>query len=104
MAHEHVWAAAAPYLRARKNDVHALVRLRRDAPAGAPVILHETGWAVIAHEVESARIAVGCDFFGLAPAEYADHMERELDDVMFTDTARRIARREIAHTREALRL
>jgi HD superfamily phosphodiesterase len=177
--YEHVWAAARPYLRARKNDIHVPLSygyaetLLEEHPDADPdvvlpaVILHDTGWAVIehqiervgpdmlksdmrrAHEIEGARIAreivgdgeiaeiidghdtrlyalsrndelvkdadklwrycttgvaVGCDFFGLTPVEYADHMERELDPVIFTETARRIARREIAHTREALRL
>jgi hypothetical protein len=179
MAYEHVWAAAAPYLRARKNDVHVPLsygyaeRLLEAHPDADPdvvlpaVILHDTGWAVVehqteqvgpdmlksdmrrAHEVEGARIAreivgdgeiativdghdtrlyalsrndelvkdadklwrysiagvgIGCDFFGLTPGEYADHVERELDDVLFTGTALRIARNEIAQTREALRL
>ncbi len=177
--YEHVWAAARPYLRARKNDVHvplafgyaeALLHEHPNADADVvlpAVILHDTGWAVVehrteevgpdmlksdlrrAHEIEGARIAreivgdgeiatiidghdtrlyalsrndelvkdadklwrysttgvaVGCDFFGLTPAEYADHVERELDDVLFTETAVHIARREMAHTREALRL
>jgi hypothetical protein len=177
--YEHVWAAAAPYLRARKNDVHIPLsygyaeRLLTEHPDADPdvvlpaVILHDAGWAVVdhqieevgpdmlksdmrrAHEVEGARIAreivgdgeiativdghdtrlyalsrndelvkdadklwrysiagvgIGCDFFGLTPGEYADHVERELDDVLFTGTALRIARNEIAQTREALRL
>jgi len=177
--YEHVWAAARPYLSARKNDVHvplsfgyaeALLHEHADADPDVvlpAVILHDTGWAVVehrteevgpdmlksdlrrAHEIEGARIAreivgdgeiatiidghdtrlhalsrndelvkdadklwryciagvaVGCDFFGLTPREYADHVERELDDVMFTETALHIARREMAHTREALRL
>ena len=177
--YEHVWAAARPYLRARKNDVHVPLsygfaeRLLEDYPDADPdvvlpaVILHDAGWAVVehrteqvgpdmlksdmrrAHELEGARIAreitgseeiatiidghdtrlhalsrndelvkdadklwrytvagvgIGCDFFGLTPGEYADHVERELEDVLFTPTALRIARREIAHTREALRL
>jgi hypothetical protein len=51
-----------------------------------------------------AGVGIGCDFFGLTPGEYADHVERELDDVLFTGTALRIARNEIAQTREALRL
>ncbi|HEX6020424.1 MAG TPA: HD domain-containing protein [Solirubrobacter sp.] len=177
--YEHVWAAAAPYLRARKNDVHVPLSygyartLLAEHPDADPdvvlpaVILHDTGWAVVehrteqvgpdmlksdmrrAHEIEGARIAreitgneeiatiidghdtrlhalsrndelvkdadklwrycvagvgIGCDFFGMTPGEYADHVEAELEDVLFTDTALRIARREIAETREALRL
>ena len=177
--YEHVWAAARPYLRARKNDVHVLLSygyaetLLAEHPDADPdvvlpaVILHDTGWAVVehrteevgpdmlksdlrrAHEIEGARIAreivgdgeiatiidghdtrlyalsrndelvkdadklwrysttgvaVGCDFFGLTPAEYADHVEHELDDVLFTPIAVAIAQREIAATRQALRL
>ena len=176
--YEPVWAAAAPYLRARKNDVHVPLsygwaeRLLEAYPSAdrdvvlTAIILHDCGWAVVdfsgerlettrtsdrrrAHEIEGARIAreivgdgeivaiidghdtrlsalslndelvkdadklwrytivgvaIGSDFFGVSVSEYADHVEHELDDVLFTEEAVAFARREIAQTREALRL
>ena len=47
-------------------------------------------------------VAVGCDFFGLTPGQYADHVERELDDVLFTDAAREIGARDLAQSRAIL--
>jgi HD domain len=178
---EALWKAAAPYLRARKNDVHIplsygfaetlLSEHAADPDVVLPaILLHDCGWAVVehqvervgpamhhsdmrrAHEIEGARIArelvasehveeiatiidghdsrrealslndalvkdadklwryttagvaVGCDWFAMTPAEYADHVEGELDDVLFTQTAARMARDEMATTRKALRI
>jgi HD superfamily phosphodiesterase len=84
--YEPVWAAAAPYLRARKNDVHVPLsygwaeKLLEAYPSAdrdvvlTTIILHDCGWAIVdfsgerlgetltsdrrrAHEVEGARIA-----------------------------------------------
>jgi hypothetical protein len=176
-----LWEAAAPYLRARKNDVHIplsygfaealLAAHDADPDVVLPaILLHDCGWAVVdhqveqvgpemhlsdmrrAHEIEGARIArsllegkhveeiatiidghdsrlealslndalvkdadklwryttagvaVGCDWFSMTPGEYAAHVGAELDEVLFTDTAVRIAREELATTRKALRL
>ena len=52
----------------------------------------------------TAGVAVGCDWFGMTPGEYADSVEGELDRVIFTDVAKGIARDEMATTRKALRL
>jgi HD superfamily phosphodiesterase len=176
-----LWEAAAPYLRARKNDVHIplsygfaetlLASHDADPDVVLPaILLHDCGWAVVdhqvervgpemhqsdmrrAHEIEGARIArellsgehveeiatiidghdsrpealslndalvkdadklwryttagvaVGCDWFAMTPAEYADHVEAQLEDVLFTPTAVAIARDEMATTRKALRI
>jgi len=176
-----LWSAAAPYLRARKNDVHIPLSygfaetLLASFPEADPdvvlpaILLHDCGWAVVehrveqagpemhhsdmrrAHEIEGARIArelvtshveeiatiidghdsrlealslndalvkdadklwryttagvgIGCDWFSMTPAEYADWVEHQLADVIFTDVAQRIARDEMATTRRALRL
>ena len=67
--YEHVWAAARPYLRARKNDVHIPLsygyaercwRAHPDADADVvlpAIMLHDTGWAVVdaPHRDRSAR-------------------------------------------------
>jgi hypothetical protein len=178
-----LWQAAAPYLRARKNDVHiplsygyaeTLLAAFPDADPDVvlpAILLHDCGWAVVehqveqvgpemhhsdmrrAHEIEGARIArelldgsahveeiatiidghdsrltalsrndelvkdadklwryttagvaVGCDWFAMTPAEYADSVAGELDRVIFTDVAKDIAREEIATARKALRI
>ena len=177
-----LWTAAAPYLRARKNDVHIPLSygfaetLLSEFPEAEPdvvlpaILLHDCGWAVVdhqveqvgpemhhsdmrrAHEIEGARIArslvtgehveeiatiidghdsrlhalsrndelvkdadklwrytttgvaVGCDWFGMTPGEYADSVGSELERVIFTDVAKEIARTEIANARKALRI
>jgi len=187
--HSAVWAAARPYMRARKNDVHIPMaydyaqRLLEAHPlldsevVSLSILLHDIGWAVVdqeaiyrdgfgpgmmesevrfAHEREGARlareilvelgypgeviervveiidghdtraealspedelvkdadalwrfsvagIAVACDWFGLTPGEYADRTEPQIDGRLFTETARAIARAELADTRRALR-
>ena len=187
--HSAVWAAALPYMRARKNDVHIPMaydyaqRLLSQHPAVdrevvlLAILLHDIGWAVvdqeaiyregfgpemmqsdvrIAHEREGARlargilvqlgypatvidrvveiidghdtraqalspedelvkdadalwrfsvagIAVACDWFGLTPGEYADRTEPQIAGRLFTETARTIARAELADTRRMLR-
>jgi HD superfamily phosphodiesterase len=52
----------------------------------------------------TAGVAVGCDWFAMTPAEYADHVEAQLQDVLFTPTAVAIARDEMTTTRKALRI
>jgi hypothetical protein len=187
--HGAVWAAARPYMRARKNDVHIPMaydyaqRLLEQHPAAdrevvlLAILLHDIGWAVvdqeaiyregfgpnmmesdvrIAHEREGARlareilaelgypgevvdrvveiidghdtraqalspedelvkdsdalwrfsvagIAVACDWFGLTPGEYADRTAPQIEGRLFTETARAIARAELADTRRVLR-
>jgi HD superfamily phosphodiesterase len=187
--HSAVWAAARPYMRARKNDVHIPMaydyaqRLLEAHPqadsevVSLAILLHDIGWAVvdqeaiyregfgpdmirsdvrIAHEREGARlareilfglgyppvlldrvaeiidghdtrpqalspedelvkdadvlwrfsvagIAVACDWFGLTPGEYADRTEAEIEGRLFTETARAIARAELAQARRVLR-
>jgi hypothetical protein len=187
--HAAVWAAARPYMRARKNDVHIpmaydyaqrLLAGHPDADAeivSLAILLHDIGWAVVdqeaiysdgfgpdmmqsavrkAHEREGARLAreileglrypadtvgsvaeiidghdtrphaisaedelvkdadvlwrfsvagigIGCDWFAMTPAEYADHTEPQIETRLFTDTARDIARAELAQTRRILR-
>ena len=58
-AYAEVWAAALPYMRARKNDVHIplsygyasrLVDARPEADADVvllAILLHDIGWAVV---------------------------------------------------------
>jgi HD superfamily phosphodiesterase len=187
--HGAVWAAARPYMRARKNDVHIplaydyALRLLEHHPAAdrevvlLAILLHDIGWAVVdqeaiyrdafgpgmmesevrvAHEKQGARlareilselgseaelidrvveiidghdtraealsaedelvkdsdalwrfsvagIAIACDWFGLTPGEYADRTEPQIEDRLFTEAARAIARRELAQTRRVLR-
>jgi HD superfamily phosphodiesterase len=50
-----------------------------------------------------AGIAVACDWFGLTPGEYADRTEPQIEGRLFTETARAIARAELADTRRTLR-
>jgi hypothetical protein len=50
-----------------------------------------------------AGIGIGCDWFAMTPAEYADHTEPQIETRLFTDTARDIARAELAQTRRILR-
>jgi len=50
-----------------------------------------------------AGIAVACDWFGLTPGEYADRTEPQIEGRLFTETARAIARAELADTRRVLR-
>jgi HD superfamily phosphodiesterase len=187
--HSAVWAAARPYMRARKNDVHipmaydyaqrlleAHQQVDREV-VSLSILLHDIGWAVVdqeaiyrdgfgpgmmesevrfAHEREGARlareilvelrypggvidrvveiidghdtraealsledelvkdadalwrfsvagIAVACDWFGLTPGEYADRTEPQIEGRLFTETARAIARAELADTRRILR-
>jgi hypothetical protein len=50
-----------------------------------------------------AGIAVACDWFGLSPGEYADRTEPQIEGRLFTETARAIARAELADTRRVLR-
>jgi len=58
-----LWSAAAPYLRARKNDVHIplsygfaetlLASHDADPDVVLPaILLHDCGWAVVEHQVE----------------------------------------------------
>jgi HD superfamily phosphodiesterase len=187
--HSAVWAAARPYMRARKNDVHIPMaydyaqrlleahRLLDSEVVSLSILLHDIGWAVVdqeaiyrdgfgpgmmesevrfAHEREGARlareilvklgypgevidrvveiidghdtraealspedelvkdadalwrfsvagIAVACDWFGLTPGEYADRTEPQIEGRLFTETARAIARSELADTRRILR-
>jgi phosphodiesterase/alkaline phosphatase D-like protein len=187
--HGAVWAAARPYMRARKNDVHIpmaydyaqrLLACHAEVDAeivSLAILLHDIGWAVVdqdaiyrdgfgpgmmesevrrAHEREGARLAreilgelaydeaviervaeiidghdtrahalspedelvkdadvlwrfsvagigIGCDWFAMTPADYADHTEPQIEDRLFTDAAREIARAELAETRRILR-
>jgi len=187
--YEAVWAAALPYMRARKNDVHIPMAfdyaerlLERHPEADRDVVLlavllHDVGWAVvdqeailrdgfgpgmmesdvrIAHEREGARLAVeildatgwpatvrdevvaiiaghdtrphaisrndelvkdsdalwrfsvagvaiACDWWGMTPSEYVDRTEPQIEGRLFTETAREIARAELARTRRVLR-
>jgi HD superfamily phosphodiesterase len=50
-----------------------------------------------------AGIAVACDWFGLTPGEYAARTEPQIEGRLFTETARAIARSELADTRRVLR-
>jgi hypothetical protein len=187
--HGAVWAAARPYMRARKNDVHIPMaydyaeRLLARHPevdgevVSLSILLHDIGWAAVdqdaiyrdgfgpgmmaseirrAHEREGAQLAreildaldyqeaviarvgeiidghdtrahalspedelvkdadvlwrfsvagigIACDWFGMTPGEYADHTAPQIDGRLFTDTAREIARAELAQTRRILR-
>jgi len=188
--HTAVWAAARPYMRARKNDVHVPLSydyarrlLERHPEADAEVVLlavllHDVGWAVvdqdailregfgegmmesdvrIAHEREGARLAreiltglahpaavvdevveivdghdtrahaisrndelvkdadvlwrfsvagtaVACDWFGETPGAYARRTAAQIDDRLFTEAAREIARADLAQTARLLRI
>jgi hypothetical protein len=78
-----VWAAARPYMRARKNDVHVPLAygyaerlLERDADADADVVLlgillHDIGWAVVDQE------AIYRDAFGPGMMESAVRIAHE---------------------------
>jgi len=187
--YDAVWAAALPYLRARKNDIHVPMafdyaeRLLEHHPEAdrdvvlLAVLLHDNGWAVvdeqaifaegfgpgmmesevrIAHEREGARLAgeildatgwpravrdevveiiaghdtrtealsrndelvkdadalwrfsiagtaIACDWFGVTPGVYADRTEPQIENRLFTEAAREIARAELAYTRRVLR-
>lgn len=187
--HAAVWAAARPYMRARKNDVHIPMaydyaqRLLAQQPevdgeiVSLAILLHDIGWAVVdqeaiyregfgpnmmesevrrAHEREGARLAreilerldwdpaivervveiidghdtrphalsaedalvkdadvlwrfsvagigIGCDWFAMTPGEYAGHTEPQIEGRLFTESARVIARAELADTRRILR-
>jgi hypothetical protein len=50
-----------------------------------------------------AGIGIGCDWFSMTPAEYADHTAPQIEGRLFTDAAREIARAELAQTRRILR-
>ena len=50
-----------------------------------------------------AGIAITSDWFGLTPGEYADRTEPQIEGRLFTETARTIARAELADTRRVLR-
>jgi hypothetical protein len=49
-------------------------------------------------------VAVGCDWFGMTPREYADWVASELEHVIFTDVAKGIARDALTTTRKDLRI
>jgi HD superfamily phosphodiesterase len=51
----------------------------------------------------SAGIGVACHWFGFTPAEYADWVGRQIDDVIFTDEAVAMAREALAVTERELR-
>ncbi len=187
--HGSVWAAARPYMRARKNDVHIpmaydyaqrLLAQRPDVEdeiVSLAILLHDIGWAVVdqdaiyrdafgpgmmesevrrAHEREGAGLAreilaalgydaaivdrvaeiidghdtrahalspedelvkdadvlwrfsvagigIACDWWGMTPSEYAEHTAPQIEDRLFTEGAREIARAELAETRRILR-
>jgi hypothetical protein len=48
-------------------------------------------------------IAIACDWFDITPGEYADRVERQIEERLFTETARTIARSELMATRRLLR-
>lgn len=48
-------------------------------------------------------IAIACDWFGTTPGGYADRTEPQIDGRLFTETAREIARAELAQSRLLLR-
>jgi hypothetical protein len=184
-----VWAAALPYMRTRKNDIHiplaydyASRLLERHPEADAEVVLlaillHDIGWAVVdqeamlgeafgenameadvrfAHEREGARLAreilggldypgavidevvaiidghdtrphaisrndelvkdadalwrfsvvgtaIACDWWGETPAVYGDRVTAMIENRLFTEAAREIARAELADTARLLR-
>ncbi len=187
--HSAVWAAARPYMRTRKNDIHiplsydyAARLLERHPEADAEVVLlaillHDIGWAVVdqeamlgeafganameadvrfAHEREGARLAreilgglgyaaavidevadiidghdtrphaisrndelvkdadalwrfsvvgtaIACDWWGETPSAYGRRVTAMIDERLFTQTAREIARAELAQTARVLR-
>jgi HD superfamily phosphodiesterase len=187
--HSAVWAAARPYMRTRKNDIHIplsydyarrLLEAHPDADAEVvllAILLHDIGWAVVdqeamlgeafganameadvrfAHEREGARLAreilggldypeavieevaaiidghdtrphaisrndelvkdadalwrfsvvgtaIACDWWGETPSAYGDRVTTMLEERLFTDTAREIARAELAETTRLLR-
>lgn len=187
--HSAVWAAARPYMRTRKNDIHiplaydyATRLLEQHPEADAEVVLlaillHDIGWAVVdqeamlgeafgenameadvrfAHEREGARLAgeilgglaypatvieevvaiidghdtrahaisrndelvkdadalwrfsvvgtaIACDWWGETPSAYGDRVAVMLEERLFTQAARDIARAELAETARLLR-
>jgi hypothetical protein len=114
-------------MRARKNDVHIPLaydyaeRLLEHHPAPdrevvlLAILLHDTRQHALSPEDELVKdadalwrfsvggIAVACDWFGLTPGEYADRTEPQIEGRLFTETARAIARAELADTRRRLR-
>lgn len=187
--HSAVWAAALPYMRTRKNDIHIPLaydyarRLLERHPEADPevvllaILLHDIGWAVVdqqamlteafganameadvryAHEREGARLAreilegldypdavveevttiidghdtrpqaisrndelvkdadalwrfsvvgtaIACDWWGETPSAYGERVQVMLEERLFTETAREIARAELAETARLLR-
>jgi HD superfamily phosphodiesterase len=47
----------------------------------------------------AAGIAVGCDWFGMTPTQYGDHTEPQIENRLFTEAAREIARAELDESR-----
>ena len=50
-----------------------------------------------------AGIGIGCDWFAMSPGEYAEHTAPQIEERLFTEAAREIARAELAQTRRILR-
>lgn len=50
-----------------------------------------------------AGVAIASDWFGMTPGQYADRTEPQIDDRLFTEAAREIARAELSETRRILR-
>jgi HD superfamily phosphodiesterase len=50
-----------------------------------------------------AGVGIACEWFGMTPGDYADRTEPQIDGRLFTETAREIARAELAETRRRLR-
>ena len=48
-------------------------------------------------------LAIASEWFQITPGEYGDRVERQIDGRLFTETARTIARAELAQTRRVLR-
>jgi hypothetical protein len=49
-----------------------------------------------------AEIGIGCDWWGITPAQYDELVEQQIVERLFTETAREIARAELADTRRIL--
>jgi CRISPR/Cas system-associated endonuclease Cas3-HD len=47
-------------------------------------------------------VSVGCDWFSMTPGQYAARLERQVREALFTDAAREIGARELAHTKAIL--
>jgi hypothetical protein len=99
-AYQDVWAAAAPYLRVRKNDVHVPLSfsyaerlLERETRADRDVVLlaellHDVGWALVDHGAAARGTMLDHELQVAHEREGAGLAHRILTDLSFPDAVR----------------